>query len=193
MSLSKYCNKPDTTNVLIIGHSYVRDVKRSAIFPADYNAEYLFKPGATFETFLNSYHNVEDFIDFEPAFVVVVLGGNDLSCYSVSKVKSNSIKFFTFLKNTFSSARLLVTQIEPQFYHLNNRFTSPENYRNKSNIINRFWARQTHNHTFNLITVQGPLALTQRDLYRSDGVHLNEHGLTLLVTRMVTVIAKFAV
>ena len=173
-------------NVLILGHSYVRDLSLSPeLF--EYNVKFVGIPGATFATFLNdpSTFNcwVENGLLITPDCIVVLLGGNDLSYYDNKIILDNAFTLFRCLRDTFSTAKLIVSQIENRFYSMNNRFIDPLEYKLRSAALNKEFNRRKGD-LFCLLLVRGKSNLDNPNLFRSDGVHLNHAGKVKLSTRI---------
>ena len=175
---------------LIIGHSYVRDLKsfselhhQSRIkLPEGFDLHLFFSfvPGATFETYLNHPELLDASGNINPDIVVIILGGNDLrSDVSLSVVKNNCFHFFKLIKSKFPSSFIIGTQIESRFVEPGDkyeRFGTPhtEAFSKLSVYYNSWLNKQKFKDR--LVCIRGPNKLDNRSLYK-DSVHLNQQGL----------------
>ena len=126
---------------------------------------------------------VENRLSIAPDCIVTLLGGNDLSYYDNKIILDNAFTLFRCLRDTFSTAKLIVSQIENRFYSMNNRFIDPLEYKLRSAALNKEFNRRKGD-LFCLLLVRGKSNLDNPNLFRSDGVHLNHAGKVKLSTRI---------
>ena len=177
--------------VLLIGHSFVRDLKshidkhhqRIVNVPNGKNFQLFFSfvPGATFETYLSQPELLDYALQLNPEVIVIILGGNDIKRdVDLSVVKDHCYKFFHWLKLKLPSAYLIGTQIESRFIELGDRyerFGTPhtEEFKKLSVFFNSWLNKQKFKNK--LVCIRGPNKLDNKCYYR-DSVHLNDLGLT---------------
>ena len=177
---------------LLIGHSYVRDLKsfikshqQQVVKLPNGNGLQLFfsfVSGATYETYLNHPELLDGSVDVNADIIVVVLGGNDIKCdVDLSVVKSNCFHFFKLLKTKFPAAYLIGTQIESRFIESGDRYecfgTPHSEAFSKLSVYYNSWLNK-QKFKDRLVCIRGPNKLDNRSLYR-DSVHLNEQGLEI--------------
>ena len=168
-------------NVVVFGHSYVRDLSRQGITEfsmADnsFRLDYVSLPGANFCSFDHTDH-FEVVKSKKPDFVVVILGGNDLRVKTdLSKVYADCTRFYNTLRDFLPDSIIIASQIENRFYQDNNRFGCPPG--KQFDYLRRHFNRFLKNKKFKdcLLQVQGPNRLDKEENYR-DGVHLSSVGL----------------
>lgn len=173
--------------VLLLGHSYVRDLKQfidSPIIKVKSNLylelEFLTIPGSTFETFINSLSYLEKATNLSPDIIIIILGGNDIKInVPLQHIYHSCKEFFKLIKNKLPNAYCIVSQIEDRYHTHINRFLTPtfENFRTLSNSYNRWLLRQDFKDR--VLCIKGPNKLSNRTLYK-DSVHLNAQGLEKL-------------
>ena len=175
---------------VIIGHSYVRDLKSHITVNSaklvklpdgsDLELYFSFVPGATFETYLNQPGLLEFVSQINPEIIVVVLGGNDIHCdVNLSSVKNNCYQFFKLLKSKFPSAFLIGSQIESRFIEPGDRYerfgTPYTDVFSKLSVYYNSWLNK-QKFKDKLLCLRGPNKLDNKSYYK-DSVHLNDQGL----------------
>lgn len=170
--------------VTILGHSYVRDLSRlghkklriEAL--ADVSVSYEAFPGIKFSHFLESPELLEGVFALQPDFLVVILGGNDFDNFtSLDEVKSSAETFYRLLRENLPNTKIFATQVETRFYKTGNKFGCPvgDLYKYITNYFNKKLRKLPG--VDNLICVLGPGRLSNRELFKEDGVHLKVKGL----------------
>ena len=158
-------------NVVVFGHSYVRDLSRQGITEfsmADnsFRLDYVSLPGANFCSFDHTDH-FEVVKSKKPDFVVVILGGNDLRVKTdLSKVYADCTRFYNTLRDFLPDSIIIASQIENRFYQDNNRFGCPPG--KQFDYLRRHFNRFLKNKKFKdcLLQVQGPNRLDKGKLQR---------------------------
>ena len=182
--------------VFILGHSYVRDLARLNFNSLKLNPlvtleiSYSAFPGARFSHFLENADCLQDLFNVQPDFLVVVLGGNDFdNKTSLSDICDHAKAFYCMLKNNLPKTKIFATQIESRFYRPENRFDCPEatQYKKVTSYFNKFLKKLTY--VDNLICILGPSRLSNKDLFKPDGVHLTLEG----VRKLLDIIKSFLV
>ena len=172
--------------VSLLGHSYVRDLSNLKVNHLDFghlqlNFSYFAFPGVSFSTFLDYPLCLSELVSKCPDVIVVVLGGNDFTnTSSLSDVCDNSTAFYKLLREKLPTAKIFVTQVELRFYKPNNSYNCSDAlaYKKVTSYFNKFLKKSPF--IDNLICILGPNRLSNRDLYKSDGVHLNDKGIQKL-------------
>ena len=171
--------------LLIIGHSYVNALQRTGItrfVAAGINIEVSFvhRGGADYNTYLTDRNLFDQIKRHNPDFVIVILAGNAIKgSNSNDDIREQGKRFYTKLREIFPEGivKIVAAQVEPRFYEPENRWNCPleDEYKRRKTGINTFLARlKLKDH---ILMVGGPYRLDNRDLYRNDGVHLNQRGL----------------
>ena len=181
--------------VLILGHSYVRDLERLGNREITVNnilvhLSYLSFPGFRFVDFLQSPKLLDKAISLFPDIILVILGGNDIRTdVDLSVVKDNCRDFFALLCSKFSGSFIIASQIE--FRHLKkvNRHSSPAEdlFRKLANSFNNWLNKQKFKDK--ILIVNGVGKLSDASLFKADGVHLNIHGLEILFELIVSALS----
>ena len=176
--------------VIIVGHSYVRDLYNQYIYSCLNNLvinservefKFVYYPGGKFSTFINNKELFNSIIDSSPDIIIVLLGGNDIATdVDLSIIKSDCTKFYSLLRDNFASTYIICAQIESRFLLRENRFKTPavDKFYFLSNNFNN-WLR---NKSFKdrLLCIRGPGRLCNPNLYKADKIHLNHLGLNKL-------------
>ena len=169
--------------VVLFGHSYVRDLVRLSQSVIDINSSVSLEishsafPGAKFSHFLENPDKLQDLFHVQPEFVVVILGGNDFDDKTpLSVVCDRARAFYHLLRSNLPKTKIYATQVECRFYKPNNRFECPETaqYKKITTYFNKFLKKLSY--IDNLICILGPNRLSNRALFKADGVHLTPEG-----------------
>lgn len=180
--------------LLILGHSYVRDLKtlnieRYMVDQKSVEIEYSTIPGASYDTYLDNPDLLKNNLKNKPDVIVVILGGNsinrDITNYETFK---KCRAFYTLLRAEAAHATIISAQVELRFYSTPNRFgcPPPEEFRKKRNELNKFLNRLKLK-DFMLI-IAGPGRLDNEQYYK-DEVHLNKTGLRVYASILKTTVA----
>ena len=186
-------------SVLVLGHSYVRDLRRSfSLVSESSNFDFSFllqqfiyfhaKPGSTFEQWNRNcwLETGKSCLTRDPQAIVVILGGNDFkpSHFAskgnpISPVLSSVQIFFANLKKQYPNSKLIFAKIEHRFYSNSGRHPdSPplELFTRYSKYLNLYVYRHKLCYTF-VHTNDKKFGITQEQFFKKDGVHLNRTGL----------------
>ena len=171
--------------LLIIGHSYVRDLYKLGldditIGKAKVEIKYLYKAGGNYSSILDKTCILDQAEEFEPDFVLVILAGNSITCNKSNRnIYENIREFYATLTARIPNAIVISALVELRFYSENNKWGCPtlQEYRKRRHSVNRFLNRLKFNKF--ILNVCGPGRLDNRKYYRKDGVHLNYSGLVL--------------
>ena len=120
-------------------------------------------------------------LDENPDVIIVILGGNDFTNKSLlSDICDNSTAFYKILKEKLPNAKVFATQVELRYYKARNRFGCPDAlaYKKVTGYFNKYLKRLQY--IDNLICILGPNRLSNENLFKGDGVHLNEDGIQKL-------------
>ena len=166
--------------LMILGHSYVRDLSKLYIlsFDLEQNVQikYWYWSIASYEKFLENPSLLSDAISYNPDFVLVILGGNSIT----KDVGSHELfircrKFYQLLRDSLKYSIIISAQVELRRYTGNDHET-PQ-YRifiQKRNGINQFLKRlKSKDH---MLIIAGPGRLDSTKYYKADGVHLSKLG-----------------
>ena len=173
--------------VVLLGHSYVRDLGRLSESTLEVNSSvkleisYSAFPGAKFSHFLENLDRLQDLFHAQPEFVVVILGGNDFDNNSpLSEICDRARAFYHILRSNLPRSKIFAAQVECRFYRPNNRFECPEaaQYKKITSYFNKFLKKLSY--IDNLICVLGPNRLSNKSLFKTDGVHLTLAGVQKL-------------
>ena len=173
--------------VVLFGHSYVRDLGKLSESTLKVNPtetlgiSYSAFPGAKFSHFLGNPDRLQDLFDAQPDFVIVILGGNDFDNNTpLSEVCDRARAFYHLLRSNLPKTKIFATQVECRFYRPNNRFACPEaeQYKKITSYLNKFLKKLSY--VDNLICVLGPNRLSNKALFKTDGVHLTLVGVQKL-------------
>ena len=169
--------------VALFGHSYIRDLKSLGetnicdLGDAEFSLKYFSYPGATFSTFINGQRNFDALKVYQPHYIIVILGGNDLKVsVQLSDIYKECTDVYRILRETLSQAIIIASQIENRFYEPDNGFGSPA--AKTFDFLRRHFNHFLKNKAFKdfLLQVQGPNRLDKKENYR-DAVHLSPLGL----------------
>ena len=169
--------------VALFGHSYVKDLKKfgetSIHFSGDveFALGYFPIPGATFSTFIEDFSYFDALKEFQPHYIIVILGGNDLkTSVKLGEIYKTCSEFYKILRNFFPDSIIISAQIENRFYNPNNRFGSP--CAKTFDFLRRHFNKHLKSKPYKdfILQVQGPNRLDKRENYR-DAVHLSSLGL----------------
>ena len=140
--------------VLLLGHSYVRDLKnyceRNGCYYLKENGvevELLFDsiPGATYDTFLQLPLKFKEISYIKPDVVLTVLGGNDIkvNC-DLAVVKNQCRSYFEQLRQSLPDEFLVTLEVESRYLRETNKHGTPEvkRYRIISNYFNSWLKKQ---------------------------------------------------
>ena len=177
--------------VALFGHSYVRDLKnhldRNRLKLCDFRdgisfeAETFSFPGATFSSFINNPHLLNNLTSFCPDIVCVILGGNDLKTdYPLASVRKDCKQFYELLKSRIPHCYIIAGQIESRFHQISNRYKTPTEqiFSALANSFNCWLNRQSFKDR--LLGLKGVSKLSNINFYR-DHTHLNALGLDRLI------------
>ena len=183
--------------VVVLGHSYVRDLSRlgneriKVGTSLEAEISYLAFPGIKFSTFIENQGLLNFVFETQPEHLVVILGGNDFDNYrSLNEVKTSAEVFYRILKNNLPNTRIYATQVETRFYTSGNHFDCPlpEVYKYVTNYFNKKLRKLPY--VDNIICILGPGRLSNRDLFKADGVHLKLAGVRKLWDIVRTFLVK---
>ena len=169
-------------NVLVIGHSYVKDLSKLGhnSFTIDqnhYNVKFWYKSGATYKKFFVDRSFDQKIQIYNPDYIVVVLMGNSLTQNnSNSDIYAECREFYDNLKSAAPDAVIISAQIEARYYKPNNKWNAPvgEEFFKRRSILNKFLCRLKQKRF--VLSVTGPGRLDNENYYR-DEVHLNSVGI----------------
>ena len=168
--------------LLIIGHSYVRNLYERGVTSFEFNGtlvhvRYVFKGGASYDTYLN---NPELFnpIESENADVVlVILAGNSIkNSVTNYQIYRQAVDFYQRLRIIFPWAIFVAAEVENRFHKPGNRWDCPvgQDYKLRRRAINNFLLKLKEKQY--LVMVAGPGRMDNQELYH-DEVHLTRAGL----------------
>ena len=186
-------------SVLVLGHSYVRDLKNSySLVKENPHFDFSFllqqficfdpKPGSTFELW-----NKQDWLTKgkscltrDPHAIIVILGGNDFNP-SLFATEGNPITpvltsiqiFFSNLKQLYPQSKIIFAKVENRFYNNSNKHPhSPpvELHTRYSKYLNLYIYRHKICNTF-VHTNDKKFGIGDAKFFSKDGVHLNKMGL----------------
>lgn len=172
--------------IVIIGHSYVRDLERLRVFQIcdknlTLNLNYFYIAGATFQTFLDNFEILNKVFDRKPDIVVVYLGGNDIKInVHIQKVYEDSSRFYSLLRSNLPNSFIIASQIEPRYLTaVNYHFTPPaDQFSRLANYYNKWLLKQKFKDR--LLVIKGSHKLSETSLYKQDKVHLTNLGIKKL-------------
>ena len=168
--------------VLLFGHSYVKDLKNLGYksFVSNnvtFQLEYLYQPGGSYELFLNDHSLLNSAFEYQPDFIIVIIGGNALNNSKPDEeIRKQCRDFYQMLRNGLPNTTIIAAQLELRFYESNNRWNAPDSaeYLRRRNNMNTFLKRLKLKDA--LMMVAGKNRIDCASYYR-DGVHLNRVGL----------------
>ena len=168
--------------LLIIGHSYVRDLSqlRNTPFVAcgqTINVEVIWKNGGTYDLFLGDSDVFERVSNLSADLILVILAGNSIKRSVANKdIFESASKFYTRLRTAAPQAKLVAAQVEPRYYQEGNKWDCPvgrEFHVRRVQVNNFLKAFKGKDHIFQ---VSGPGRLDNSSLFK-DSVHLSRRGL----------------
>ena len=180
--------------LLLLGHSYVRDLKQFSDWHRDLRLEldnglvvpldvgFQAYPGKDYCHFLNNLELFELVREVKPEIIVVILGGNSIvNSVTNCQINEKAKEFYVHLNNVLPSGCLrLATQIEPRFPIEGNRFGAPTavEYGRRRDVINNYINKKIKKSgaVDGVITLGGESYLNNETSF-SDGVHLKPAGL----------------
>ena len=135
--------------LLILGHSYVRDLSSLGIFNFSHDqtnieVKYSSFPGANYGYFLKNPSIISETVSYKPDIVIVILGGNsilrDLTKYELFH---QCRSFYQILRKELPSSIIVPAQIETRFYKLGNKYgaLTGEKYRLRRNELNKVFSK----------------------------------------------------
>ena len=171
----------------IFGHTYVTHLFFLKIEKFEFDnvtieIEYFDYPGATFSKFLDDPSLLNGIKDYDPDFVVVILGGCDITLdMKVSETKENCRLFYEKFRITLPTAKIFACQIELRFYPVNNKNNCPtlKRYKTIRNGLNKFM--QNLKSKDSMLLIAGEKNLDNSDNYHTDGIHLSIEGNQVLM------------
>ena len=180
--------------LLMLGHSYVRDLKRFSDWHRDLHLEldngfnipidvrFQAYPGKDYSHFLNNLELFELVREVKPEVVVIILGGNSIvNNVTNCEINTKAKEFYVHLNNVLPSGCLrLATQIEPRFPFEGNRFGAPTaiEYGRRRNVINNYINKQIKKSgAVDGVIMLGGESYLNNEASFSDGVHLKPVGL----------------
>ena len=176
-----------TFKVSFFGHSYIRDLEKLGNFEVTVDdrfsieCSYFYRPGGTARYFSENKRDLGPLLSSSPDVVVVFLGGNDLRLdWSIYDTISDYKSLISYLSSELPGMPIICSYIEHRFAPANNHFNTPDPIVYKS-LARKFnnWLQRWKIPYRKFIT-WGTNRLENRDLFKRDGVHLNEQGLVLL-------------
>ena len=174
----------------IIGHSYISDLKERfegseiVVENTRFEVSFFGWRGATFFTFLHNHRLLDSVISYNPDYLIVYLGGNDLKAQAdLSIVKQNCRNFYQLLRQRLPTTCIIASQVELRFHGEKNKFDAPlvEHYKLLRRYLNKFILSLKCKDF--LLRVESSGRLDNQRLYR-DSVHLNSVGLNHLFKLM---------
>ena len=169
-------------NLLICGHSYVRDLKdyginRLAVGNTSVKVDFVYRGGAGYQTYLDDPELFRRVARYTPDIVLVILAGNEIkNSVSNAEIKNRARLFYARLRGLFPDAIITAAQVEPRFYREGNPWGCPAKdiFKRRRSAINVFLRNSPIcDHT---LMLGGPGRLDNQALFR-DSVHLNRRGL----------------
>ena len=193
--------------VLLIGHSYVRQLKQTEYWPSEIindngirigvDFRFIFKAGKDYEYFNTTGYDVLDTVrdEIDPDIVVVILGGNSITNNKNNgDIKKEAESFFQNLRMvTRPECITIAVQIEPRYYEPGNHFNcpEPEEFNRRRQVINNFVKGPLKKKGLVQYVMQlGSMNRFGPERYK-DGVHLNEEGLETYKELLISVV-KYA-
>lgn len=172
--------------IAIIGHSYVRDIKKLSIEDGvffdgkHFQIKYFFEPGSCFDFWLNWPDQLHECVEYNPDIIYTILGGNSLiRGVKIPDLKFKAESFFQILRNNLSKSVLIPCQVENRYLSTVNKFGTPpfaeyRVLRDKFNHALRKVSQKDY-----MCCIGGPGRLDNKEYYIADNIHLNKEGLEL--------------
>ena len=177
---------------LVIGHSWVRRLAAYRNLLPN-GATVLGVGGATFRSavpLLESYAARPEVRNNHSFLVIVVLGGNEISvsttCPEVDLLTNKCQEFCALVRERFPDTKIAVCQVEDRYQVLPR--TLIHDHKRLGNRFNPWLNRWKGKDA--LVTIKGAKVLSDPDVYRVDGVHLNDEGYHRFCQRLTHVIWK---
>ena len=173
--------------VLLFGHSYIRDLQnlghKEIVVDDKFTVEleYLFKAGGTVAHYWKHKEILDPLIASSPDVLFIFLGGNDLRTdWDIYDTISAYKNLVLYLSSKLSGVPIICSYIEP-------RFALPEGpYHTPDQSVYKSYARKFNNwlKKFDVpyckFLTWGSNRLENKELFKRDGVHLNQQGLFIL-------------
>ena len=174
-------------NVLVIGHSWVRDLDRfwsegSTPYQVVHedcslNIQTYARPGGTYPDLIRHFGDFEPSLSQAPDVVVLLLGSNDIKVHvPISNIRDQAVTLFKKIKEVTPNSKLYIIEIEDRYLDRENRHGTPDKdeYRRLSRYLNKNLRKAPYKD--GVLVVRGGL-LSNDSLYKRDGIHLNLAGL----------------
>ena len=174
-------------NVLVIGHSWVRDLSRlwrdnSPSFQVCQENHTLkiktyAKPGVTYLDFISDFEGLKPLLQKNPEVIVLLLGSNDIKVHvPLQSVKNHAIELYRKIKEVAPNSKLYTIEIEERYLDHTNRHGTPDEdeYRKLSRHLNRHLRKAPYKD--GVLMIRGSI-LSDEKLYKRDKIHLNFMGL----------------
>lgn len=183
-------------NITLLGHSYIRDLKslghdNLVVQNCIFKFKYFYKPGATIGSYLSNRSLLEPIFINPPDILFVFLGGNDLrSDWNIHDIILNYKNLITIIKQRLSKSIIICSTIEPRFASARPRFHSldPLAYKASARKFNN-WLRGFRAPDCKFLT-WGHNRLENKNLFKSDFVHLNKVGLEILWNLLIDLLIR---
>ena len=143
--------------------------------------DYFSFPGYGFRNFLDGKHLIADLVTCAPDIVIILLGGNDIKIdVDLNIVKKDCEGFYLLLRSKLPKSFIIASQVEHRHLDVPNRHGTPsvDLYRKLANNFNKWLARQSFKDK--ILLLNGADKLSNPIFFRSDGIHLNQKGLSLV-------------
>ena len=172
----------------IFGHSYVNHLATLGINNFKYSTNIIFQikyfgySGATYSDFLKEPFLLYAVSSYEPDFVVVIMGGNDINIkMNMLETKRQCKDFFELLRVQLPKTIIIASQIELRWYPPTNKRNCPaiDRYKKIRNELNKFINQLSTKDS--LLLLGGRNNLDNCHYYNADRVHLNVEGNKLLL------------
>lgn len=169
--------------LLIISHSYGQKLESAGFSRMiseghDVDVKYVYRSGATYNTYLTDSTLFSQIASANPHFVLVILAGNSISSdTSRQTIKRQCLEFYHRLRFELPDAVIIGAQAETRFYGEDNKWHAPtgRQYKSDRHFINNLLARSVKE-IDHILMLGGPARLDRRELYESNGYHLNRAG-----------------
>lgn len=173
--------------ILLFGHSYIRDLQKLGNKEIDvdnkYSVEfnYIFRTGGTISHYWNNKGLLDPLIASSPDILFIFLGGNDIRTdWNIHDTISTYKNLIQYLSSKLPNVPIVCAYIEPRFALPGGYFNTPEQ------SVYKAYARKFNNWLqrwdvpYRKFMTWGSNRLENRELFKKDGIHLNERGLILL-------------
>lgn len=167
--------------VAILGHSYVSRLRFDSPMKMPWFelAKYG-SPGAKVSNIMQR-PVWEEFIDYQPEFTLLLLGGNDINENTIPSELGREIAELALTVEELTGGACHIISIEPR---LQPRGITPRRYKTVKNAVNRCLGRLPDSK----FRFHG-MGIENEDL-GSDGVHLNAEGSDILLHRLIELIEE---